>query len=181
MVGHDGKMSTCPTLETERLTMRAFSQDDLDAYFDLFSTPEVRSALAIPASFDREQAWAQMAFFLGQWELRGTGLWALEEKATGRLVGRAGLYQPERADWPGLEVGWALHPEVWGLGYATEAGARSVQYGFSEAGAERLFSCILPENVRSQAVAKRLGFSLLEERVLSHFPQMPHGIWFLDT
>mgnify|MGYP001474983313 FL=1 len=92
--------------------MRAFGQDDLDAYFTLFNTPEVRSSLHIPESFNREQAWGQMALFLGQWELRGTGLWALEEKATGRLVGRAGLYCPERADWPGLEVGWAFHPDA---------------------------------------------------------------------
>ena len=173
-------MGSCPTIETERLTMRAFRHGDLDAYFALFSTPQVRSSLYIPESFDPEQAWAQMALFLGQWELRGVGLWALEEKETGRLVGRAGLYCPERPDWPGLEVGWALHPDVWGLGYATEAGARAVEYGFGEAGEERLFSCILPENERSQAVARRLGFNLLEERVLSHFPEKPHGIWFLD-
>ncbi len=173
-------MGACPTVETERLVMRAFSDDDLDDYFAVMDTSEVRAALDLPEGFDREGAWRQMAAFLGEWELRGTGQWALEEKATGRLVGRAGLYLPERHDWPGVEVGWTLHPDHWGRGLATEAGRRSVEYGFAEVGAERLFSCILPSNRRSQAVAQRLGFALLEERTFAHYPKAPHGIWYLD-
>ena len=47
-----------------------------------------------------------MAYFVGHWELRGFGQWALVEQATGELVGRAGLLQPE--GWPGLEVGWLV-------------------------------------------------------------------------
>ena len=86
--------------------------------------------LHIPESLDRSDAWQQMAWFLGQWELRGTGHWALEEKNSGQFVGRAGLHRPERHDWPGVEVGWVLHPDYWGKGYATEAGAAAVRYGF---------------------------------------------------
>jgi RimJ/RimL family protein N-acetyltransferase len=120
-----------------------------------------------------------MAAWLGQWELRGTGQWALEEKATGVLLGRAGLHHPARDDWPGVEVGWALHPDCWGQGYATEAGQRAIDYAFAELNLAELYSVILPENSRSIAVAQRLGFSLREEKVLSHFPSMPHGIWWL--
>lgn len=134
----------------------------------------------LPADVGRAHAWSSMALFLGEWELRGTGNWALEEKATGRFVGRAGLHRPELHDWPGIEVGWMLHPDRWGRGYATEAGARSIAYAFEQLGARRLFSVILPENHRSIAVARRLGFHLHEERVLSHFPSAPHGIWRLE-
>ncbi|MEC7608388.1 MAG: GNAT family N-acetyltransferase, partial [Actinomycetota bacterium] len=56
----------------------------------------------------------------------------LEDKESGALIGRAGLNNPEREDWPGVEVGWALHPDKWGLGYATEAGAESIRYAFED-------------------------------------------------
>jgi RimJ/RimL family protein N-acetyltransferase len=120
-----------------------------------------------------------MAAWRGQWELRGTGQWAVEEKETGTLVGRAGLHNPAREDWPGVEIGWVLHPDRWGRGYATEAAQRAIDYAFGELDLDRVCSVILPENRRSIAVAERLGFSLDEERVLSNFPSMPHGIWWL--
>ena len=101
-----------------------------------------------------------MAQRLGQWELRGTGQWALEEKASGAFVGRAGTHWPERDDWPGIEIGWALHPDHWGKGYATEAGAAAVEYAFAHHDVDALYSVILPENTASQAVARRLGFTL---------------------
>ena len=174
-------MSACPTLETENLILRPFKDDDVDDYFGVLDSPEVRRWLHIPESLDRSDAWQQMAWFVGQWELRGTGHWALEEKKSGQFVGRAGLHRPERHDWPGVEVGWLLHPDYWGRGYATEAGAAAVRYGFEELQVDKLFSCILPENHRSQAVAKRLGFEFLEERVLAFFPKLPHGIWVLNS
>tara|TARA_B100000676_G_C18024179_1_gene814547 strand:- start:1119 stop:1646 length:528 start_codon:yes stop_codon:yes gene_type:complete len=174
-------MSACPTLETENLILRPFKDEDVDDYFGVLDSPEVRRWLHIPESLDRSDAWQQMAWFVGQWELRGTGHWALEEKKSGQFVGRAGLHRPERHDWPGVEVGWLLHPDYWGRGYATEAGVEAVRYGFEELQVDKLFSCILPENHRSQAVAKRLGFEFLEERVLAFFPKLPHGIWVLNS
>ena len=119
-----------------------------------------------------------MALWLGQWELRGTGHWAVEIDG-GPMIGRVGLHRPESPDWPGLEVGWALHPDHWGHGYATEAGARAITYAFEVIGADEVVSVILPENVRSQQVAGRLGLTWSEDRVLSSFPTEPHGIWRL--
>ena len=174
-------MSACPTLETENLVLRPFKDEDVDDYFGVLDSPEVRRLLHLPESLDRSDAWQQMAWFVGQWELRGTGHWALEEKKSGQFVGRAGLHRPERHDWPGVEVGWLLHPDYWGRGYATEAGGAAVRYGFEDLQVDKLFSCILPENHRSQAVAKRLGFEFLEERVLAFFPKLPHGIWVLNS
>ena len=173
-------MSRCPTIETERLLMRPFAEADLDAYTAILQSEPVRSAFHLPETIGRWDAWSQMAAWLGQWELRGTGHWALEEKATGSLVGRAGLHHPARDDWPGVEVGWTLHPDHWGRGYATEAGRRAIGYAFGDLDLDRVCSVILPENARSIAVAQRLGFRLSEERVISHFPSAPHGIWWLD-
>lgn len=172
-------MSGCPTIETERLVLRPFRESDLDAYAAVLLAEPVRRSLRLPGDVGHEQAWRQMAAWLGQWELRGTGQWALEERSTGAFVGRAGLHWPERVDWPGVEVGWTLHPDHWGRGYATEAGQRSIAYAFEEVGVDEVFSCILPDNTASQAVARRLGLELIEERTLSHFPAEPHGIWRL--
>ena len=170
-------MTACPTLLTERLILRPFEESDLDAYTDLLTTPEVRRSLRLPETVSRREVWSGMAQWRGQWELRGSGQFALEDRSSGRFVGRAGLHRPEVDDWPGLEVGWALHPDAWGCGYATEAGAASLAYAFEVMGEAEVFSVILPDNHRSQAVARRLGLTLIEDRVLSTYPAEPHGIW----
>ncbi len=170
-------MTACPTLLTERLILRPFEESDVDAYTELLTTAEVRRSLRLPATVSRREAWLGMAQWRGQWELRATGQFAVEERASGRFVGRAGLHRPEQDDWPGVEVGWALHPGAWGRGYATEAGAASLAYAFDVMGLDEVFSVILPDNVRSQAVAARLGLTLVEERVLSNYPTERHGVW----
>ena len=176
----DGEMPECPNVETDRLLLRPFTEDDLGRYFEIHATPEVRASLHTPDTFSRDDAWAQMASHRGQWALRGSGQWAVTLKATGELIGRAGTHRPERRDWPGLECGWTFDPAHWGNGYATEAGRATVEWAFANHDDDRLVSVILPTNAPSQAVAARLGFTLLEERTLSFFPSAPHGIWVLS-
>ena len=159
--------------------MRPFREDDLDAFTAVLQAPEVRASLHSPDDIGREDAWMGMAQQLGQWELRGSGQWALEEKATGVFVGRAGMHFPERADWPGIEIGWALHPDHRGTGYATEAGSAAVDYAFAHHHVDALYSLILRANTRSEGVARRLGFTPGEERVFTWFPSMPHVVWRL--
>jgi len=173
-------MSACPTLTTDRLVLRPFRPEDLDALFAVMTTDQVRAALHVPDDFTRRDAWGTMTSLAGLWMLRRVGQWALEERGSGRFVGRAGLFWRAEPEWPGVEVGWMLHPDVWGSGYATEAGARAVRYGFEEAGEDTLYSVILPENTRSEAVARRLGFAPFDQRVLPHFPSAAHVIWRLE-
>jgi RimJ/RimL family protein N-acetyltransferase len=174
-------MSGCPQLETARLVLRPFQESDLSDYVEMLQSAPVRRSLHLADSVGAFDAWSQMASWLGQWELRGTGHWALEAKESGAFVGRAGLHNPARDDWPGVEVGWCLHPDHWGAGYATEAGRQAVRFAFEQLGLAAVCSVILPENSRSIAVAQRLGFTLSEERVLSHYPSMRHGIWWLRS
>ncbi len=103
----------------------------------------------------RDEAWRNMALVLGHWQLRGFGLWAVEERASGLLAGRVGCWRPE--GWPGLEVGWSLLRAFWGLGYATEAGRATLNHAFCELGETHVVSLIQPENARSIRVARRLG------------------------
>ena len=95
-----------PTLETERLRLRAFREDDLDAFAAIYADAEVMRFIGDGNVADRDGTWRVMSLLLGHWQLRGYGIWAAEEKETGALVGRIGLWNPE--GWPGLEVGWLL-------------------------------------------------------------------------
>ena len=144
-----------PTLETERLRLRAFRDEDLDAYAAMCADPEVMRFLGTGITLNRGETWRSMAGFLGHWALRGYGMWALEDKATGALVGRAGFLNPE--GWPGFELGWTLGRQHWGRGYATEAARRALEYAFRELGEPRVISLIRPANLPSIRVAERLG------------------------
>jgi RimJ/RimL family protein N-acetyltransferase len=114
-----GRLWGMTSLETERLVLRAFREEDLDTYAALCADPEVMRFLGSP--LDRAGAWRSMATTLGHLHLRGFSQSAVVEKASGRVIGRGGLWRPE--GWPGLEVGWVLARDAWGKGYATELGS----------------------------------------------------------
>src|SRR3989442_91410 len=110
-----------PTLQTDRLLLRPFSAADVDAYAELNANQEVMRY--IDKVQDREAAFRSLCANIGHWHVRGYGPWAVEDRATGRLIGRAGVLAWEGK--PGPEVGYALHPSVWGKGSGPEAVARS--------------------------------------------------------
>jgi RimJ/RimL family protein N-acetyltransferase len=146
------------TLETERLVLRMFREEDLDAYATMCADPEVMRYLGDGKSLTRSEAWRQMALILGHWRLRGFGLWAVEERGTGILLGRIGFFQPE--GWPGFELGWMLRRASWGKGYATEGARRALAHAFTAMGRDHLISLIRPANRASIPVAERLGQTL---------------------
>jgi RimJ/RimL family protein N-acetyltransferase len=147
-----------PELRTERLLMRGFREHDLDGWAAICTDSEVTRWLGDPDGLSREDAWRRMAYFIGHWELRGFGQWALLEQATGELVGRAGLLQPE--GWPGLEVGWMVARAHWGRGFAPEAGRASIDWAGDALGADHVISLIEPDNERSARVAEKLGMEV---------------------
>src|SRR5262245_22960661 len=109
-----------PALETERLRLRQFRDSDIDSYASMCANPEVMRYLSANGELlSRADAWRQMSMFLGHWELRGYGTWAVEEKSSGAFVGRVGLHFPE--GWPDRELGWTVDRQFWGKGYAVEA------------------------------------------------------------
>jgi RimJ/RimL family protein N-acetyltransferase len=113
-----------PQLNTERLLLRGFEASDLDAYAAMMADPEVTRYLGDPHPLSRADAWRQLAMFAGHWVLRGFGVWAVEERATGTFIGRIGCWEPE--GWPGFELAYTLARPAWGRGYAREGGAAAV-------------------------------------------------------
>jgi RimJ/RimL family protein N-acetyltransferase len=143
-----------PVVHTERLIMRGMSQDDLDGYEAMFSDERVYQWFGGRVS-DRAEMWRSIAMHLGHWALRGYGQWSLQDRETGTLVGRAGLWYPE--GWPGLEVGWAVAPQLWQRGYATEAGRAARDWAFEELGVDEVISVTLPHNAASRRVMEKVG------------------------
>jgi RimJ/RimL family protein N-acetyltransferase len=146
-------MDAVPTLETERLRLRGWRDEDFEPLCRMMADGEVMRFIG--GVHSRMDTWRVMAFFVGHWVLRGHGFWVVERKADGAFLGRVGLWRPE--GWPGLEVGWALDRPYWGEGYATEAAKASLDYGFRNHAVPQLISPIDPDNRPSQRVAERLG------------------------
>ena len=151
----DSTTIVVPHLLTERLVMRAFTERDEEPYIAMMTDPEVARFLGDGRPFAPTDAWRQMAMFAGHWALRGFGMWAVEERASGALLGRVGFHEP--AGWPGFELGYALGRAWWGHGYAREAGGAALAYARQTLGRDEIISVIRPDNARSIAVATALG------------------------
>lgn len=147
-----------PVVDTPRLRLRAFDQQDLDAYAAMCADEEVMRYIGTGQVVGPEVAWRHMALFLGSWVLLGYGMWALEERTSGRLVGRVGYLHPP--EWPSCELGWLLARDAWGRGYAFEAASAARDHGRRHLGLDDLISLIRPDNRRSIRLAERLGATL---------------------
>ena len=142
-----------PEPESANLRLRQWREGDVEGLFKLHEN-EISEETQMPR-FDREEIWRRIASFIGHWELRGFGPWALEEKQSRSFVGFCGLWFP--SGWQDIEIGYAVTPQHRRKGYATEAALHTKQYGYGEKAIPRLVSYIRPDNVASQGVAAKLG------------------------
>jgi ribosomal-protein-alanine N-acetyltransferase len=144
-----------PTLTTARLRLRAFRAGDLDSYAAMRANPEVMRYLVTGRTSTPVEVWRTMATVLGQWALRGYGMWACEKIDGGIFIGSVGIFQP--LDWPEPEIGYSLDQPFWRQGFATEAAAAGRDWLFERFGFPRAASFIRPDNHASKRVAERLG------------------------
>jgi RimJ/RimL family protein N-acetyltransferase len=144
-----------PTVLTPRLVLRGWRADDVADYLEIVTGPGMADHTPQPKT--EAAAWSQTAFQIGHWALRGYGMWAVEDRATGQLLGRAGLY--EALGWPGCEVAWTIRHDRWGQGLATEAGRAALEFAFDVAKRDNLISIMTADNIGSIHVATKLGLS----------------------
>lgn len=143
---------TIPAVETDRLILRAHREDDLDAMAAFFAGD--RCAF-VGGRMNRSDCWRGMMRGLGHWAMRGYGLWHIQEKATGRVAGWAGILH--HVEWPEPELAYTLFEGFEGKGIALEAATAARDYAARHFGITAPISLIDPANTRSLALAERMG------------------------
>jgi RimJ/RimL family protein N-acetyltransferase len=159
--------------ETERLIVRNWTDepDDLARVFEIYALDAVTRWLG--AAFVPPTDPAQAGSVVQRWHARHAGhagrygTWALQRRDTGQVVGTV-LLKPmpgrdESAVTDEIEVGWHLHPDSWGHGYATEAARGAAEFGFAN-GVPEIYAVVSPGNHASMAVARRLGMTPIGRR-----------------
>ena len=143
---HKGNTFTLkiPEIDTERLRLRLPSEADFKAEVTFYDSDRSDGVGGRRAP---DQVWRHLAAMIGHWVLRGYGLWAIEEKATGVYCGRVGLYCPD--GWPEPEIGWTLMAHAEGRGIAYEAALAARDYAYGTLGWTTAISLIGPGNTRS--------------------------------
>lgn len=142
-----------PVLETARLRLRPTLREDFDAWAEFAADAEVMRFLGGPQP--RSVAWRNFVSMAGSWALYGFGMFSVLEKSSGRWLGRVGPWRPE--GWPGNEVGWGLVSDAHGRGIAYEAAVATMDWAFESLGWEAVIHCVGKANLRSVALAERLG------------------------
>jgi ribosomal-protein-alanine N-acetyltransferase len=153
-------MSRIAPLLTERLSMRPYRSDDLDALHRLWTDPEVRRYLWDDKVIDRATAVAAMQQGIDCTAAHDFGHWAVSERGADELIGFCGLRLLD--DGPEIELLYAFLPAYWGRGLATEAASAWLSAGFTTFAHERIWALTDAPNVRSEAVMQRLGMRFVE-------------------
>ena len=161
-------------LTTNRLLLRVPRASDLDALARILADPEVTRFLGSGRPLERSEAEQSLANMIHAFEVDGFGLFAVERRDDGELLGRAGLLPWDPATWTPstraelgqraeIEIGWTLARERWGKGYATEAALAIRDWALGTLRLNRLVSLIQPGNTASIRVAEKLGERLERE------------------
>lgn len=158
-----------PTLRTARLTLRAPKASDLPAY-RAFRMSERSKGVGGP--FTAAQTHEKLCALVGHWQVEGFGRWVVAGEDDAPL-GIVGLFNPE--GWPEPEIAWSVFAEAEGKGVAFEAAQAARAYAYDVLGWSTAISCVMPDNLRSVALAKRMGAAY--EGTFEHPDHGPLHIW----
>lgn len=145
--------SHSPVIETERLILRRPEPGDLEGFIEFSGDPHTMRFLG--GERGPSDAWQDLAKLMGAWELCPAAMFSVVERDSGKWVGRLGPWEPY--GWPVKEVGWGVLRRFEGKGYAFEATVAAMDFAFRDLGWERVDHLIEEGNVRSAALAERLG------------------------
>lgn len=143
-----------PTLNTSRLRLVVPEARHYEDFLALHADPYTMRYVGEGMPLDRVEAWLQLAMLIGHWQMRGYGVWMVED-LQGRFVGRVGLFQPD--DWDEPELNWMIAPVMRKQGLAAEAARAALDYAFGTLGLASVNSMIRPGNEASRKVALKLG------------------------
>ena len=151
-----------PDLTTPRLTLKPHVVSDFDDSFAMWTDPRTVAFIGGEPS-PRDRAWQRLLTYRGLWALMGFGYWAVREGKTGAFVGEVGFADFHRGTVPSFEgepeMGWAIAPDHYSKGYATEAVRAALAWADAALPHPRVVCMIDPGNAASHAVAHKAGFS----------------------
>ena len=142
-------------LHTARLRLVVPAARHAAAFAALHADPYTMRYIGQGRPLDRTDAWLHLAMLIGHWQIRGYGIWIVEDPADGSFVGRVGLFHP--AGWDEPELSWMIVPALRGRGFATEAARAVRDTAFGSLGMASLISLIKPGNEASRRVALKAG------------------------
>jgi RimJ/RimL family protein N-acetyltransferase len=162
-------------LETERLILRPYREDDLEDLHAMFSDPE--HMRWYPSTFEVEETrgWIDRRF--QEYREDGFGLWIVEDRTTGEFLGTTGPAVRIVDEVPHVEIGWHTKPGRKGEGIAPEAGLAARDWAFENLEVDHLISIVRPENVGSNRVAQKIGMHVDHE---TDYKGLWHRIYRLD-
>ena len=164
---HHGRMARVISISTPRLVLRRWREDDVAPMSAINADPEVMRWIGDGSVRDEQQTKAGIEAWERKWDRHGFGLFALELRATGELIGFAGLNVPESLPevMPAVEIGWRLGRPFWGCGLATEAARAALRFGLIDRGLEQIVSIAQVGNDASERIMTKLGMRLDRETV----------------
>lgn len=150
-------MRNKPIISTERLGFRQWNESDIPRFAEMNRNPKVMEFF--PELLSRKDTEAFVGRIKRHFDNHGYGLFAVDELASKQFIGFIGFQIATfTADFtPCVEIGWRLHTEYWGRGYATEGGKTCLQYGFHTLNLEEIFSFTAEINACSIAVMEKIG------------------------
>ena len=164
---------SAPTVETERVRLRAWRKDDREKYFAILQEPAVFRHFG-PEPMGMEECWRRLMAASGGWQLNGFGGWAVERKDDGKLLGMTALFtawrdlDPEFGEEP--EMGWIFATETHGKGLAGEACRAVIDWAETNLDPTPIWAIIAPANEPSLRLAGKLGFERLHETLYHKDP-----------
>lgn len=146
---------------TERLMLRKLTNEDVDNIFLLDSNPEVMKYVGVPPTTEKGESARMLENIINQYQNNGTGRLAVIEKETSQFIGWSGikLLTDEVNGFKNVyELGYRFLPEFWGKGYATESALASLDLGFNQLNAEKIYAYADIDNQSSNQILTKLGF-----------------------
>jgi len=144
-------------LETERLSLRELTPDDLDFVASMLADAETMRYY--PRCYSREESLEWIERQQQRYIVDGHALWLVVDRKSDERVGQVGLVKQHVFDRDECEVGYLISRPFWRRGFATEAARACRDYAFTVLARDRVISLIRPENGPSQAVARKLGMT----------------------
>jgi ribosomal-protein-alanine N-acetyltransferase len=168
--------------ETDRLRFRDWQQNDFVSFKKMNADREVMRYF--PSTLTADESAEFLKKIKDEFKERGYSLYAVELKDTGEFIGYIGFHLSTfEADFtPCVEIGWRLHKNFWGRGYATEGAQACLRYGFDVLGLEEVYSFTATINTPSENVMKRIGLKYVgdfEHPKVGDAELLPHVLYLM--